>query len=1012
MSTNRNWMWHQKDDKGYLHHEFIEGVKGFLEFAYDHPTCVSDNKIRCPCSKCRNRKFLNKNDVRYHLVKHGFTRGYEQWYAHGEPLKKTNDCERVHNNEEGSRYRNMVIDGMDQSFDWITISNEQPPNSEAQKFFDLLKDADEPLWNGCKNHTKLSAVTQLLNLKSEYNLPEACYDRLMSIIKSMLPESDNLPPNLYKTKKQLSNLGLGYKKIDACVNNYILYYKEYKDYKECPICFHPRYKPRKPRVRKEVPFHVLRYLPLIPRLKRLYASAYTCEHMTWHAKNHCIDGKMAHPSHGEAWKHFDRTYSSFASDPRNVRLGLCTDGFSPFGHQSTPYSCWPVIITVYNLPPWMCMQKPFMFLNMVIPGPKSPGKNIDVFLHPLIDELRELWTTRVQTYDVCSKQNFQMKAALLWTISDFPAYAMLSGWSTHGWLACPYCMEHTKSFQLKCGRKASWFDCHRQFLPRDHPFRRQAYKFRKGKVEIDSPPLRLSGKDIYQRVNRLPHVTFGKPPSATQPIDGFGKTHNWVKRSIFWELPYWQTNLIRHNLDVMHIEKNVFDNVFNTIMDVKDKTKDNAKARKDLEQLCSRPELHLIEHAHEHMEQIGLNIIEIICKLERIFPPAFFDSMEHMIIHLAYEAKVGGPVHYRWMYPFERFLYHLKKKVGNRARVEASIVEAYMIEEVSTFCSSNFEPHIQSRLNRIPRNDDGGAVDSSSGLPIFTHPGRALSSRISIRYLKDDELKAAHRYILMNIQEHPFEVDDDIKKLAHGPNRRVSSHKGYFVNGFKFETMEHGRFKATSNYGICVLGSTINEYEVDYYGVLEEILELNYYGLKDVIVLFKCHWYDTSDKGMKVHRLGLVEINHKSKLNTNDPFILAAQAQQVYYTRSPTIKQERNDWVTACKVKARGKFDIPFLEKQDENVSPIVEVAYQEEEISTPNNVLTDIDIDDVNIIFNVDQEELNEMEIEELRRVMNGKQVIVDSEELEEELEDFDEDEETQDETDCDSNNSDSELM
>ncbi|XP_074560392.1 uncharacterized protein LOC141816527, partial [Curcuma longa] len=797
MSTNRNWMWHQKDDQGYLHHEFIEGVKGFLKFAYEHPTCVSDNKIRCPCSKCRNRKFFKENDVRYHLVKNGFTRGYEQWYAHGEPLKRTNNCERVHNNEEGSRYRNMVIDGIDQGFDWTTISNEQPPNYDAKKFFDLLKDADEPLWNGCKNHTKLSAMTQLLNLKSEYNLPEACYDRLMSTIKSMLPESNNLPSNLYKTKKQLSNLGLGYKKIDACVNNCILYYEEYKDYKECPICFHPRYKLRKPGVRKVVPFHVLRYLPLIPRLKRLYASTYTCEHMTWHVKNQCVDGKMAHPSHGEAWKHFDRTYSSFASDPRNVRLGLCTDGFSPFGHQSTPYSCWPVIITVYNLPPWMCMQKPFMFLNMVIPGPKSPGKNIDVFLRPLIDELRELWTTGVKTYDVCSKQNFQMKAALLWTISDFPAYAMLSGWSTHGRLACPYCMEHTKSFQLQCGRKASWFDSHRQFLPSDHPFRRQAYKFLKGKVEKDSPPLRLSGEDIYQIVNRLPHVTFGKPPSTTQPIDGFGKTHNWVKRSIFWELPYWQTNLIRHNLDVMHIEKNVFDNVFNTIMDVKDKTKDNAKARKDLEQLCSRPELHLIEHTNgkvykpkapytlsklqmkeiccwtkslklpdgyssnisrcvnvseckfigmkshdchvfmqkllpiafrdllpksiwealtelsiyfrdicvtvlrvEHMEQIGLNIIEILCKLERIFPPAFFDSMEHMTIHLAYEAKVGGPVHYRWMYPFERFLYHLKKKVGNRARVEASIVEAYMIEEVSTFCSSYFEPDIQSRLNR------------------------------------------------------------------------------------------------------------------------------------------------------------------------------------------------------------------------------------------------------------------------------------------------------------------------
>ena len=51
------------------------------------------------------------------------------------------------------------------------------------------------------------------------------------------------------------------------------------------------------------------------------------------------------------------------------------------------------------------------------------------------------------------------------------------------------------------------------------------------------------------------------------------------------------------------------------------------------------------------MEQ---NIPIILCKLERIFPPAFFDPMEHLPVHLAYEAKLGGPVHYRWIYPFER----------------------------------------------------------------------------------------------------------------------------------------------------------------------------------------------------------------------------------------------------------------------------------------------------------------------------------------------------------------------
>ena len=107
-----------------------------------------------------------------------------------------------------------------------------------------------------------------------------------------------------------------------------------------------------------------------------------------------------------------------------------------------------------------------------------------------------------------------------------------------------------------------------------------------------TPPPRLSSEEILNRVCMLPDITFGTR-HVKQKLPGFGVEHNWVKRSIFWELPYWHTNLIRHNLDVMHIEKNVFENIFNTIMDIKNKTKDNAKARKDLERYYSRPHLHL-----------------------------------------------------------------------------------------------------------------------------------------------------------------------------------------------------------------------------------------------------------------------------------------------------------------------------------------------------------------------------------------------------------------------------------
>ncbi|KAL0289875.1 UNVERIFIED_CONTAM: hypothetical protein Sangu_2599700 [Sesamum angustifolium] len=117
--------------------------------------------------------------------------------------------------------------------------------------------------------------------------------------------------------------------------------------------------------RKKTLYVVLRYLPLNPRLQRLCASEATAEQMTWYArktKDPCA------PSDAEALRHFDRRHLDFAAEPRNVRLGLCTDGFAPHGQSGCMYSCWPVILTPYNFPLEMCMSSEYMFLTMVIPG--------------------------------------------------------------------------------------------------------------------------------------------------------------------------------------------------------------------------------------------------------------------------------------------------------------------------------------------------------------------------------------------------------------------------------------------------------------------------------------------------------------------------------------------------------------------------------------------------------------------------------------------------------------------
>ena len=100
---------------------------------------------------------------------------------------------------------------------------------------------------------------------------------------------------------------------------------------------------------------------------------------------------MSHLVDGKAWKHFDRKNPSFAAEARNLRLAIATDGFNPFGKISITYIMWPVLVKHLSLPPWECVDESNYFMSLLIPGPTSPGKDFDLFLEPLIEELLELW---------------------------------------------------------------------------------------------------------------------------------------------------------------------------------------------------------------------------------------------------------------------------------------------------------------------------------------------------------------------------------------------------------------------------------------------------------------------------------------------------------------------------------------------------------------------------------------------------------------------------------------------
>ena len=119
-------------------------------------------------------------------------------------------------------------------------------------------------------------------------------------------------------------------------------------------------------------------------------------------------------------------------ESRNVQLGLSNDGFNPFGNMSLSYSMWPIVMTTYNLPPWLCMKDPYKMLTLLIPGPNTLGKDIDVFLRPLVDELNELWNEGVVVPDAIMKTLFHMRAVLLMIVNDFPTHSSLCGWRSRG----------------------------------------------------------------------------------------------------------------------------------------------------------------------------------------------------------------------------------------------------------------------------------------------------------------------------------------------------------------------------------------------------------------------------------------------------------------------------------------------------------------------------------------------------------------------------------------------------
>ncbi|GJS88485.1 hypothetical protein Tco_0771121 [Tanacetum coccineum] len=631
--------------------EYVNGFSEFIKTAEDHQAKTGEARISCPCKECAH--FICHDDIetiRYHLFKHGFTNNYTWWKHHGEVGRDCNDVvleSNVNNNDDNCGSSNQNINDM-------LHHAEHDAELDMEKLQQLFVESEKPLYAGCTNFTKLSAVLQLF-VKAEYGLSDVGFNKLLELFYKMLPKNNKLPTSTYQAKKLMCPLGLEVKRIDACPKDCILYRKGYKDLHKCPVCKVSRYKDT---TLIEFDEDVTKNGPAAHHTK-------CCED-----RKH--DEKIRHVADASQWKNIDNHYTKFGAQIRNIRFRLSSDGINPFGNMSSRHSTWP--------------------------GPKQPGNDIDVYLESLIDDVIDLWDKGVEVYDAYKKERFKLFAMIFCTISDFPTYDNLSGYGTKGEKACLVCEKDTHSRWLTNCKKTVYMG-HRRSHPESHPYRKKKKLF-DGRVERRKMARLMNGHDTLFRVKDIKTV-FGKKDKAPK-----NNKNIWKKKSIFWKLPYWERLQVRHSLDVMHIEKNVSESLIGLLLNIKGKIKYGINARKDMvemgiryelapqeivpsgysaniKKLVSMKDLKLIGmKSHDchvlitqmipiailgilpprvrhtitklclffnmiHLKVIDLkkldewqrDIILTLCQLEMYFPPSFLDVMVHLVSHIIEEIK-------------------------------------------------------------------------------------------------------------------------------------------------------------------------------------------------------------------------------------------------------------------------------------------------------------------------------------------------------------------------------------
>jgi hypothetical protein len=276
-----------------------------------------------------------------------------------------------------------------------------------------------------------------------FKVDEHLTDEAFAKIPSAFPKESVPTVKICRTRLQVLS---GFKPVpyDCCINSCCCFTGEHKDCTKCPYCGQDRYITDRKGKRK--PRKIFHYLPFIPRLVSMLANPTRAKEMQYRAFEHThtpgktvdifdshiyrrllgrkviIDGKLAQ--------------HEYFSDPRDIALGLSTDGFCPFRRRKA--TAWPLLLFDYNLPPETRFHKGNRIDLGVIPGPNKP-KDFDSFVWPAFEEFMRL-QYGVRAFDVLADEFFVLRAYLLLVFGDIPAISMVMRMTGHnGFSPCRMC---------------------------------------------------------------------------------------------------------------------------------------------------------------------------------------------------------------------------------------------------------------------------------------------------------------------------------------------------------------------------------------------------------------------------------------------------------------------------------------------------------------------------------------------------------------------------------------------